>query len=80
MHLQAGAQQSAEMGAKLQDLQENLEKAGQECNKWRSECLSLRHSSEQLQKQLLERTETLSATQAELEQLQLEVQTHYEIL
>lgn len=75
MHLQAAAQESAEMGAKLQDLQENLDKAGQECNKWRSECLSLRQSSEQLQKQLLERTEALSATQSELEQLQLEVET-----
>ena len=74
-YLQAAAQESAGSVAKLQDLQENLDKADQECTKWRSECLSLRQSSEQLQKQLLERTETLSATQSELEQLQLEVQT-----
>lgn len=65
--------ESAAAIAKLQTLQGDLDRAGQECERWRSECVSLRQSSEQLQQQLLERTEALGATQSELEQLQLEV-------
>ncbi|KAK9821857.1 hypothetical protein WJX74_006036 [Apatococcus lobatus] len=67
-------QGSAEARTKLQHLQGNLDKADRECERWRSECNSVRQSSVVLQRQLLERTEALNASQSELEQLQLEVE------
>ena len=57
----------------LHDARKKLGDAKLEAERWRTESVSLRDSCSQLQKQLQERTEALTAASSALEQLQLEV-------